>query len=551
MVRPHPRLAQNFLWSLTAFTIVLWFTEPKFHWLHIAHPLTMAVGIVIVVISESWPLEAARGSTISLASAGYLAVFLVAGPVEAFWTILLGRAVSWIRDFRWMTTVASTALMLLSLDAAQAVARVAHRQLFVALLFAATFIVLNHLFVNVYYFLRDGYQRRQEILGALFWDSLAWAISLPLVAIFILLDRAYPHRITVGLLGLLPYVTVTLLLSFYYQTRVSHRMNALTADASEMITSAMTKDDLVRAIHQGMGEVIGFEVFVMYLLDPGTGHLTRASVSYPLDDAPYPEVFVRGGESLTDWALATRTPEFIRDAREHPSAHPDPEDAHPVVSGFVLPLRTDHKIWGFIVMGYSVPNRYDRHDFEMAKVLASHAAMAYRKWLLQEEALLASRSDPVLPGVHNFRYFHEVLSERLQEEPQRVLTLAFLDMDNFKAVNDRYGHMMGDRVLNRLAELVQLELRPRDFMARYGGDEFVVVLDGADGAGAAVALDRIQRKLENQNWADVAIPLGVSGGYATYPQDGKTAEELLNVADARMYKNKLARKAIFQKLSSS
>ncbi len=550
MVRPHPRLAQNFLWSLTAFTIVLWWTEPKLHWLHIAHPLTMAVGIVIVVISESWPLEAARGSTISLASAGYLAVFLVAGPVEVFWTILIGRAVSWIRDFRGITTIASTALMLLSLDAAQAVVRLTHRPWFEALLFAATFLVLNHLLVNVYYFLRDGYQRRQEILEALFWDSLAWVISLPLVAIFVLLDRAYPHRVVIGLLGLLPYVTVTLLLSFYYQTRISHRMNALTADASEMITSAMTKDELVRAIHRGMEEAIGFEVFVMYLQDPNSGHLRRASVSYPIDDVPYPDVFLRGGESLTDWALSTRTAEFIRDAREHPSANPDPKDTHPVVSGFVLPLRTDQKIWGFIVMGYSVPNRYDRRDFEMAKVLAGHAAMAYRKWLLQEEALLASRRDPVLPGVHNFRYFHQLLTERLQTGDQRALTLAFLDMDNFKAVNDRYGHMMGDRVLSRFAELVQLALRPHDFMARYGGDEFVVVLDGADGAGAAVALDRIQQKFETENWADVEIPLGVSGGYATYPEDGKTAEELLNVADARMYGNKLARKARFQKLTS-
>jgi diguanylate cyclase (GGDEF)-like protein len=120
------------------------------------------------------------------------------------------------------------------------------------------------------------------------------------------------------------------------------------------------------------------------------------------------------------------------------------------------------------------------------------------------------------------------------------MALAFLDMDNFKAVNDRYGHVEGDRILQQFANMLQSELRERDLLARYGGDEFVLLLDNADSYGAQQALTRIQSRLCNQDWTDLSI--GVSAGLALYPTDGESAEILLNRADLQMYKNKVARK---------
>ncbi|NMP20996.1 sensor domain-containing diguanylate cyclase [Sulfobacillus harzensis] len=550
MFRPHARLAQQFLWFLTAFTAVLWLTQPQVHWLRLDHPLALSVGIVIVVISETWPLEVGRGSTISLASTGYLSVFLLAGTVETFWAILIGQLISWIRHFRGISSVSSAAVMLLGLYAGQSLAKLVSPNLVVrALVFALAFLILNHLLVNFYYWIRDGYQSRQEMFHALVWDMLAWLMGLPLVAIFVLLDRAYPHQVVIGLLGLLPYATVSLLLSVYYETRSAHQLNALTAEAADAITAAMDKAELVKNIQEAFLHVSGYTIFVLYLLDPVSGLLERQAYTYPTDQVPYPEVFVRGGESLTDWAIATRTAEFIRDARQHPSANPKPDDAYPLVSGFILPLMTDRKIWGFIVLGHNVPNRYSRHDFQTAKVLAGHAAMAYRK-LLQEEAVQNSRRDPLLAEVYNFRYFRELLGERIAREPNHPMTLVFLDLDNFKMVNDRYGHMVGDRALARFAQMLHSELRPGDVMARYGGDEFVALLDSTNSAGAAAVLARIQRQFGEYEWPDVDVALGVSAGWAVYPEDGQTPDQLLNIADVRMYKNKLIRKGKFQDVAS-
>lgn len=502
--------------------------------------------MVIVLISESWPLELGRGN-ISLASAGYVSVFWVGGTVDAFWAILIGSILGWVHRFNGLLSVATVALMTLTLQAAAAMAHLdPSRSAASVFLFAGTFVVVNHLLVNIYYLLRDGYVDRHDILKSLFWDTLGWGMSLPLAAIYLMLDLAHPHQWWVGALGMVPYLTISLLLSFYYQTRSSHQLSQRATAASESITLALSRDELVERVETAFSAALGFSIFALYLLDPATNVLQRASAVYPEGAAPYPDVFERGGASLTDWALSTRTPEFLVNTREMPSASPPPGDPHPLVSGFVLPLMTDRKIWGFIVMGYDLPNRYSRHEFEMAKVLAGYTAMTYRKWLLQEEALVLSRVDPLLPEVANFRYFSSIVSSRMAESPERAMALAVLDLDRFKQVNDRYGHMAGDHVLRVFAQLMQSELRDQDMFARYGGDEFVVLLDNVDASGASRALTRIQERFGGEHWADVEIPLGVSAGFALYPEDATTAESLLNLADLRMYHNKMLRKREFQ-----
>ncbi len=541
--------AQQFLWLVIGLTATLWITKPHAHWLSFDHRTTLVVGIIIVLISESWPLELELGS-ISLSSAGYMSVLLVSGVTEAFWVIVVGTILSWIRRFRGLTTVSTMAVMLLTLQAANALARtVTTNPVGQVLVFAASFLVVNHVIVNLYYLLRDGYLRGKEVTQSLFLDGLGWGLSLPLVAIYILLDRAYPHHWWVGLLGLLPYATVSLLLSFYYQTLTTQGRTRRTAQASESITAAMEKGQLAERVQSAFRDVLRYTLFVMYLWDPEGKVFHREAAVHPGDgEIPYPEFFIRGGEGLTDWALSTRTPEFVRNAADHPSASPSASDTHPLVSGFILPLMTDRKIWGFIVTGRNHPNHYSDYDFEMAKVLADHAAMAYRKWLLQEEAVTISRVDPLLPDVYNFRYFREVLQRRIGRYPDRPLALAFLDLDHFKQVNDRFGHMMGDEVLRIFSRMVRSELRPGDVLARYGGDEFVVLLDNVDADGVSRALARVQRRLESEHWVDVENPLGVSAGFGLYPEDGKTPEILLNVADLRMYQNKVARKSLRQNM---
>jgi diguanylate cyclase (GGDEF)-like protein len=116
-----------------------------------------------------------------------------------------------------------------------------------------------------------------------------------------------------------------------------------------------------------------------------------------------------------------------------------------------------------------------------------------------------------------------------------------LDLDDFKLVNDTFGHLFGDRVLAWIAERVRSTLRASDVPARYGGDEFAIVLPETDADAARQAGRRILEALRTGPFEDEvhgAVPIAASIGVATFPADGRTATDLIAAADAGLYRVK-------------
>jgi two-component system, cell cycle response regulator len=115
-----------------------------------------------------------------------------------------------------------------------------------------------------------------------------------------------------------------------------------------------------------------------------------------------------------------------------------------------------------------------------------------------------------------------------------------LDMDRLKQINDRHGHLVGNRALCRFAECLQASCRVTDTAARFGGDEFAIILPETSEAGARQLAERISGRVA----ADRESPqLSVSVGVAVYPRDGATAEKLLTAADKELYRNKATARA--------
>jgi diguanylate cyclase (GGDEF)-like protein len=117
-----------------------------------------------------------------------------------------------------------------------------------------------------------------------------------------------------------------------------------------------------------------------------------------------------------------------------------------------------------------------------------------------------------------------------------------MDLDNFKLVNDQAGHLEGDRLLERVSRILKESVREMDFVARYAGDEFVVVLPRGTAETAEEVVQRIRRAVTHFAWNSGQPELGVSIGRAGYPADGTDAKRLLGVADGRMYADKSSRK---------
>ncbi len=156
---------------------------------------------------------------------------------------------------------------------------------------------------------------------------------------------------------------------------------------------------------------------------------------------------------------------------------------------------------------------------------------------LEEETLL----DP-LTGVHNRRAYEKRIQEEVArfEHHGQIFSILMIDIDNFKSVNDRYGHWAGDRCLEEVTKLIEKILRGTDFLARYGGEEFITILPGTDEQGIYIVAERLRELVERARflYQDEEIPLTVSIGGTTVTTSDKTTEAIFKRVDKAMYEAK-------------
>jgi diguanylate cyclase (GGDEF)-like protein len=207
----------------------------------------------------------------------------------------------------------------------------------------------------------------------------------------------------------------------------------------------------------------------------------------------------------------------------------------------VTPIRSRDRTLGAFVSISAAPQILAEHDLAPASELADFTAMIVEHARLVAELQRSATTDP-LTGVYNTRFFHEVLNREAAraQRYRTALSLLMIDVDSFKAINDTYGHVVGDKVLLHIGQLLASSVRATDLVFRCGGDEFCVVLPGTNAEGALNVASKI---LEKVRAADVLKSLGhpgstsVSIGVAEY-QPPNPAESLVSNADQALYTSK-------------
>ena len=315
------------------------------------------------------------------------------------------------------------------------------------------------------------------------------------------------------------------------------------ADMSSALTRSLDPRQVAGLIAQHVGGAFGADECAISLWDrPGDRLVTQAcwpqqrlaalEPSYALADFPETRRVLEGQ------AMATQD-------TEDPAADPA-EVALLERQGYrslvMLPLVAKGETIGLVELSFAGPLRMKARGLDLARAMASEAGMALGNARLYDTTRALADRDP-LTGFYNHRYLHERLGEEIlrAQRAGEPVALLMIDLDDFKLVNDTLGHLFGDAVLRWAAEQIRVELRGSDVGARYGGDEFAVILPGATVTTAREVGERIVRGLLDRPYQAEGrgqVPIGASIGAAAFPGDGRTAQVLISRADAALYRVK-------------
>jgi diguanylate cyclase (GGDEF)-like protein len=248
------------------------------------------------------------------------------------------------------------------------------------------------------------------------------------------------------------------------------------------------------------------------------------------------------GEGIAGWVAKTGKPAIVNDVRRDPRFQKRFDDLTLFETRSVLcaPLVSrGHTIGVVEILNREGRSRFTQRDLKLLLTLVEPAAIALENAILFQRAERLAVTDD-LTKLYNSRYLNAFLGKELNRASERgtSLSLIFLDLDGFKSVNDRYGHLCGSRALYEVGSLIKSSVDEEAVVSRYGGDEFVVVLLDTDARGAVASAERIRQALRAHGFLKDAghdVRLTASLGVSCYPQHGSTPQDLIQKADQAMY----------------
>ena len=312
------------------------------------------------------------------------------------------------------------------------------------------------------------------------------------------------------------------------QRRASHL--ALLNELGRKATAVLDPKELIQNICQQVRSAFGYDLARIEVRVAGEDELVVEA------EAGYGEGLVgrriRLGEGLSGVAAETGEPilanAVVRDAR-YVALHPG------VRSALSLPLKYGEELLGVLSLESRREQAFGAHDVLTLRTLADQLAIALHNARAYQGALEQAITDG-LTGLKTHRFFMEELDREWRRSTRsgRQFSLIIMDLDGFKQVNDRHGHLEGDKVLTAVASLLEARSRQTNVVARYGGDEFAILMPEAHTDQAETLAERLRASLEANPYLH-SHKITASFGIGTFPVHGPTQEEILRVADAGMY----------------
>src|ERR1700730_12629622 len=308
-------------------------------------------------------------------------------------------------------------------------------------------------------------------------------------------------------------------------------------ELSQDLGASLSLDETLSVFSVKLRRLVPYDAIAIYVkrgqelipeLVSGDNHRLFASLRIPL------------GHGLSGWVAQNRNPIINGNPSVEPGYLNDPTKFSTLRSALAIPLEGLAGVVGVLALYHAEIDAFTSDHLRILLAISSKMALAIENALKYEQAESSATTD-YLTGLPNARSLFLQLDRELArcKRDSSSLVVMVSDMDGFKQINDRFGHLEGNRVLRLFAQALKDSCREYDYVARMGGDEFVVVAPGleTDAAGKkAEQMRALARQAGNEVCGEDLLSLSV--GRAMYPEDGNDAEQLLAEADRRMYMEK-------------
>lgn len=332
--------------------------------------------------------------------------------------------------------------------------------------------------------------------------------------------------------------------NYVEQIKLANREVFSLYELAREFSSAVDLQMSLEMFAKKIGEFVPFDTCAVYLLDHTKRSATATHVGGKNADLLRLRQ-IKVGQGATGYALKSR--EIVQNVEpDLDFQYSQTELTQLYMTMACVPLIADDELIGAVTIYSHDLERYGEENIRLLETISRIAADAIGKSLKHDEATTHAMTDP-MTGLPNARS----LQRQFEKEVSRAsrggssFQVLMLDLDGFKAVNDTYGHKAGDEMLREISKVIREQLREYDFLARYGGDEFVALIPETEQGDVVDLCDRIEKAVSSfklpvgeGKTASVGVSLGASG----YPKEGETFDQMIVAADKIMYERKVSRK---------
>lgn len=315
---------------------------------------------------------------------------------------------------------------------------------------------------------------------------------------------------------------------------------------TESILTTLDTAEVLERITERLGSLIRCDNLAIEVVDRTTGLLVPLTAR-GLHADEYMQPWEPGETGIATWVVDHNEPVLVADERNDPRVNHFRSMAPVDGSLIVVPLLGPEGAIGVLTLErLGVEERFGDDEFELVKLFAAQVSIALKNAEIHRAVEIRARTDD-LTRLLNHGSFQEWLGRSIAlGDP---FSLVMIDLDRFKSVNDALGHQAGDSLLREIADAIVGAARETDHVFRYGGDEFVVLLPGTDGAHAVRVAERIRAAVTHaggpgSRWHLGGLEVSASVGVATFPADGRSADEVLLAADRACFVAKRTRSGL-------